>query len=382
MISKVTPSTRKKIVRTLVVEDSTVVRELLVHILKQDPNIEIVGTAGDGQQAIDMVRVLHPDVVTMDVTMPKMDGLEATRRIMAQFPVPIIIVSAAVRPEEVKLTFDAMAAGAVAILEKPYGPSHDQHQAMADHLRKMVRIMSEVKVVQRRPPPLPLTRARSSSTPVKTDSVHAWVSPATRVPGDFPSASRAKVCATRVVAIGASTGGPPALHTLLSGISADFPAALLIVQHMAPGFIQGMLDWLRSSTGLELRLATHGDLVCPGVVYIAPDGYHMGLLPDWRISLVISPREHGLCPSASHLFRSVASVCGSASAGVLLTGMGRDGAEELGQIRDAGGLTIAQDAASSVIHGMPGEAIRLGHVEKVCPVETIASELSAWSHRR
>lgn len=382
MISRVKPFTLRKIVRTLVVEDSPVVRELLVYMLKQDPNIEVVGTAGDGQQAIDMVRVLRPDVVTMDVTMPKMDGLEATRRIMAQFPVPIIIVSAAVRPEEVKLTFDAMAAGAVAILEKPYGPSHADHQAMADHLRKIVRIMSEVKVVQRRPPPLSLARAKSNSAPVKTDSAPGYVSPATRAHGEFPSSSRAKVCATRVVAIGASTGGPPALLTLLSAIRGDFPAALLIVQHMAPGFIQGMLDWLRPSTGLELRLATHGDLVCPGVAYIAPDGYHMGLLPDWRISLVASPREHGLCPSASHLFRSVASVCGAASAGVLLTGMGRDGAEELGLIRNAGGLTIAQDAASSVIHGMPGEAIKLGHAQKICSVESIASELLAWTHRR
>ncbi|KVW94805.1 chemotaxis-specific protein-glutamate methyltransferase CheB [Thiobacillus denitrificans] len=340
-------------IKVLVVEDSPVVREFLIHVLSADPGIRVIATAHDGEEALDAVRRYGPDVITMDIHMPKMDGLEATRRIMETDPRPIVIVSGSYDPGEMATTFEAMEAGALAVLSRPAGIGHADHETTARELVQTVKLMSEVKVVRRWPRVRPDALARS---PEKTGPAHA----------------PAKM---RIVAIGASTGGPPALHTLLAGLPKTFPVPVLIVQHMAAGFIQGFVEWLRQSVSLPVQVARHGELILPGHVYFAPDDYQMKVERSGKVALTRDAPENGLCPSVSYLFRSIAdNYEGDAVAG-LLTGMGRDGAEELRLLKEKGAVTFAQDKDSSVVHGMPGEAIKLDAATFVLPPDKIAAVL-------
>ena len=335
-------------IKVLVVEDSPIVREFLVHILGADPDIRVVGTAQDGEDAIEAVQRLRPDVVTMDIHMPKLDGLEATRRIMETDPRPIVIVSGSTDPREVATTFDAMEAGALAVLRRPAGIGHPDHEATARELVQTVKLMSEVKVVRRWP-----RRMAPGPRQARIDLA--------REPAQV-----------RIVALGASTGGPPVLHTILRGLPKDFPLPLVIVQHMAAGFIQGFVDWLGHSSGLPVRLAVHGEPMLPGHAYVAPDGRQMKLARGGRIALTLDEPENGLRPSVSCLFRSVAEVYGGDSLAGLLSGMGRDGAQELKLLKERGAVTFVQDKDSSVVHGMPGEAIKLDAALLVLPPEKIA----------
>jgi len=341
------------LIKVLVVEDSPVVREFLVHILSADPDIRVAGTAHDGEEALDAVRRHRPDVITMDIHMPKMDGLEATRRIMETDPTPIIIVSGSENSREVVTTFDAMEAGALAVLRRPAGIGHPEHEATARELVQTVKLMSEVKVVRRWP------RTR-----------HAVPAPRPAKMGLARESAQ-----VRVVAIGASTGGPPVLHTILAGLPKDFPVPLLIVQHMAAGFIRGFVDWLTQSCRLPIHVATHGELLLPGHVYVAPDACQMKVERGGKIALTRDAPENGLRPSVSYLFRSVAEVYGCDAVAGLLTGMGRDGAEELRLLKEKGAVTFAQDKDSSVVHGMPGEAIKLDAAMLVLPPEKIVAAL-------
>ncbi len=335
-------------VKVLVVEDSPSVREFLVHVLGSDPSIRVVGAASSGEEALDAVKRLRPDVITMDIHMPGINGLEATRRIMENDPTPIVIVSGSTNTREVTTTFDAMDAGALAVLPRPAGLGDRDHQAGARELVRTVKAMAEVKVVRRWPR---VQRAPAAAR---------------------PSGVRAKV---RVVAIGASTGGPPALHTILSALPADFPVPILVVQHMAPGFVRGFAEWLAQSCSLAVQLAAHGETPLPRSVYIAPDGQQMGVDRGGRIVLSAGQPENGLCPSVSHLFRSVAQAYGGDAVAGLLSGMGRDGADELRLLKEMDAATFVQDKASSVVHGMPGEAIRLDATMYVLPPEKIAAVL-------
>ncbi|WP_413900156.1 chemotaxis-specific protein-glutamate methyltransferase CheB [Rhodoferax sp.] len=339
------------IIKVLVVEDSPVVREFLIHVLSADPGIRVIGTAHNGEEALDAVRRYQPDVITMDIHMPKMNGLEATRRIMETDPRPIVIVSGSYDPGEIATTFEAMEAGALAVLSRPAGVGHADYDASARELVQMVKLMSEVKVVRRWP-----RVRRDVPAPVKTGLAHA--------PAQI-----------RVVAIGASTGGPPVLHTILSGLPKDFPAPILIVQHMAAGFIQGFAEWLAHSSPLPIHVATHGEFLLPGHVYMAPDAFQMKVERGGKINLTRDEPENGLRPSVACLFRSVAEVYASDAVAGLLSGMGRDGAEQLKRLKEQGAVTFAQDKDSSVVHGMPGEAIKLDAVMLVLPPENIAPML-------
>ena len=344
------------LIRVLVVEDSKVIREFLVQLLSRDPRIEVIGTANNGEEALEAVSRTRPDVITMDLHMPMMDGLQATRRIMETHPTPIIVVSGSTDPAEVATTFLVMEAGAVAVLRRPAGIGHPDHEATSSELLTMVHLMSEVKVVRRWP------RASAETR---------W--PETRL-------DRAPQ-RVRVVAIGASTGGPPALQTILAGLPREFPVPLLIVQHMASGFIRGFGEWLGHSCRLNVQVAIHGAPMLPGHAYLAPDEFQMKVARDGTIKLTKDQPENGLRPSVAFLFRSLGEVFGSEVVAGLLTGMGRDGAEELNLLGKKGAVTFAQDKESSVVHGMPGEAIRLNPNILILPPERIAGALVSLTKR-
>lgn len=338
-------------IKVLVVDDSPVARELLVHILNSDPKIQIIGTASNGEEAIVASKDLSPDVITMDIHMPKMDGYEATRKIMEIHPTPIIIVTGSPSVKEISMAMRVIEAGALAVVQKPGGLCHPDYQADVSRFIQTVKLMSEVKVVRRRAFP---RRETVQPAEVKLER-----------PSEI-----------QVVAIGASTGGPPVIQTILSKLPKKFPTPVLIVQHIATGFIEGFVEWLGQTSSLPVHVATHGEYILPGHVYFAPDGFQMKPDRYGRISLARGENGNGLCPSVSYLFRSVADVFGKNAVGILLTGMGKDGAEELKLMKEKGAITIAQDKESSVVHGMPGEAIKLDAAMYVLAPEKIAAVLS------
>lgn len=335
-------------IKVLVVEDSAVVREFLLAVLGSDPDIQVVGTAADGEQAIEMAQRLRPDVITMDVHMPKIDGVEATRRIMQTDPRPIVIVSGSSAFGEVSQAFAALEAGALAALPRPEGLGHEGHERSARELVQTVKAMAEVKLVRR------------------------WARRETRT---VPPPPQEPAGGAPVVAIGASTGGPPALNEILAALPVDFPAAVLIVQHIAPGFVQGFVEWLAQACSLPIGIARHAETIECSRVYVAPDGHQMAVAKGGKIVLTPCTGHSILCPSVSHLFASVARVYGRRAVAGLLSGMGRDGADELKLMKDCGAATFAQDKESSAVHGMPGEAIRLGAARYVLPPEGIAPVL-------
>ena len=343
-------------INALVVDDSKVAQLLLTHILEADPQIQVIGAAGDGQGALDFLSAHTPDVILMDIQMPGMDGLEAARRIMETRPVPIVICTATANAEQVATTFRAIEAGALACVEKPVGRGHPGFERMAAQLRETVKVMSEVKVVRR------WARTRIAAAPA---------------PRPRPVAVRRARAEVAVVGIGASTGGPQVLHEILARLPTAFAAPILVVQHIAPGFLPGFADWLHHATGCPVHIATPGVYPAPGHVYLAPDDFHMGLSAGGGILLSKEEPQNHVRPAISYLFQSLANVCGPAAVGVLLTGMGKDGAAELKLMRDRGAITIAQDGESSVVNGMPGEAVRLGAATHVLPPGQIADGLVA-----
>lgn len=345
-------------VKVLIVEASAVIREFLTYILTGDPGIQVVGTARDGKEALDAVARLRPHVITMDIHTPHANGFDATRRIMETHPTPTIMLSHSNDAQEVAISFQALEAGAVAVLPCPASIGHPDHAHTARELVQTVKLMAEVRVVRRWP------KDRHNgfrSTPENPT-----------LPGQ---------AAMRLVAIGASTGGPMALQILLSGLPATFKVPIVIVQHMAQGFVQGFVEWLAGSTGRTILVGSHGQPILEGHAYIAPDSFHMGVTSDGRLALSRCEEENGLCPAVGRLFRSAANAYGKSAVGVLLTGMGKDGAVELKLMRENGSITIAQDGESAVVHGMPGEAIRLGAASYILPPEQIATTLAELAQK-
>jgi two-component system, chemotaxis family, protein-glutamate methylesterase/glutaminase len=344
-------------IRVLVVEDSPLVRAFLIAGLSSDPDIEVVGTASSGEEALEAVERNRPDVVTMDVHMPKMNGLDATRRIMETCPTPIVIVSGIADVTSKANAFRAVEAGALAVLETPFGPGHPEHEGAVAELIRIVKLMSEVRVVRRWPRLRPADVARGILPSEIQFSTAAGTQP-------------------RLVAIGGSTGGPPVIQTILSGLCKEFPMPVLVVQHMAAGFTRAFVEWLAQSLPLPIEVAGPGQRVVPGRVYVAPEGLQMAVGKHGQVSLHKDEPENGLRPSVSYLFRSIAGSYGRDAIGILLTGMGKDGAAELKLMKEQGAVTIAQDRESCVVHGMPGEAIRLGAATYVLPPEKIRAALA------
>ncbi|TGE32167.1 chemotaxis-specific protein-glutamate methyltransferase CheB [Desulfosporosinus sp. Sb-LF] len=338
-------------IKVLIVDDSEVHRNYLTYILSSDSEIQVIGQAANGKEALDFLKSHQLDVITMDIYMPEMDGFEVTRRIMENKPVPIVIISAVWDPREVEKTFKAMEVGAVSLLEKPAGIGSPNYEKNAAELIAMVKQAAVAKVARIRPRRVP------ESTPV--------VIPPTKK-------KRREI---EVVVLGASTGGPAAIQQFLTGLPKDFPLPILIVQHISSGFTRGFVDWLNESSPLHVYVATQGERIQGGRVYVAPEEFQMGVNDSGIIKLREDPPQHFVRPAASYLFLSALKAFANGTAGILLTGMGIDGAVELKLIKDAGGITFAQDHDSSIIHGMPGEAIRLGGADYVMPPRDIASVL-------
>lgn len=336
-------------IRVLIAEDSVTTRELLVAILRSDPGVEIVGEAKSGREAVEMTKRLRPDVITMDIRMPEMDGFEASRQIMVEAPTPIVIVSGSVDVHEIGVSMDALRAGALTVLSKPSGPEAPDFEENSRRFVDTIKAMSQVKVVRRwaehaptEPPPrTPVTIARNGAPP-------------------------------RVVAIAASTGGPGALARILSELPGDFPLPVLVVQHITPGFVEGFAAWLNAAAFLRVKVAEDGEPLSARTVYIAPDDRHLGVRDASTISVANAPPVDGFRPSGTFLFESVARVFGSSAMAVILTGMGRDGVVGLRAVRQAGGRILAQDEASSVVFGMPGAAVSEGLADASLPLDTLA----------
>lgn len=342
-------------IKVLVVDDSAVARDFLAHLIGTTPGMQVVGTAADGYEALDAVERLKPDLVTMDIIMPRMDGPQAIERIMQTNPTPIVVVTGHTITEEVRATFQSLESGALAIVPRPYGADSLDHEASARELLQTIRLMSEVKVVRR------------------------W-KPSSRLRAPAASAANADGSqGFRVVAIGASTGGPSVLKQIIGDLKGDFPTPILIVQHIAAGFVEGFTSWLGDSSALPVQIAEKGERLRPGRIYVAPDAMHLGVDLQECVTLTPGRPDAMLCPSVSHLFNSVAQSYGSQSIGMLLTGMGRDGADGMLRLKRLGAITIAQDKESSVVHGMPGEAIKLGAADFVLPPPRIAELLNRFA---
>lgn len=343
-----------KTIDLLIVDDSPVARMLLEHMFSADPEIRVIGAVNSGVEAINFIARRKPHVISMDMHMPNMNGFETTRRIMATTPIPIVIVSASYESSMISKAFEAIQLGALAIFEKPYGVNHPDYAQMAKEIVTTVKLMSEIKLVRRLHQSAGL-KEKDKTLPLAID--------------EFSSRE------IEIIAIGASTGGPQALESVLSGLPKDFSIPLVIVQHIALGFLQGMADWLNLTSGPVVSVARQGEQLLAGHAYIAPNGFQMGVTPTPTISLTTSLGKTSFCPSVAYLFQSVAKTFGSKAIGLLLTGMGADGAEDLKLMQKKGAITVAQDEASSVVYGMPAEAVKLKAADYVLPPKTIAQLL-------
>lgn len=325
-------------IRVLVVDDSTTSRKALVQMLADDPALRIVGEAADGVAAVRMAAALRPDVITMDVDMPGLDGLAATAAIMAQSPARVLMVCAVGEARQMDLSFRAIAAGALELISKP--AAGEDLRRWGRRVAESVRLMAEVPVVRR--------RKVTAAAPLEGNEVE-------------------------VFGLVASTGGPPALVSVLSALPRSLGIPLLVAQHMAEGFTPGLVRWFSQSLALPVEVAYDGAPLRPGRVYLPPDGHDLELDADRLLRIRRASGVH--CPSGNRLLHSLARVCGARAGGVVLTGMGDDGAQGLLAIRNAGGLTFAQDEATSVVFGMPHAAVASGAAATVLPLEEIAAAI-------
>lgn len=337
-------------IRVLLVEDSQVTLVILRRILNSSPQIQVVGEARTGIEALELIPTVQPDVICTDLYMPKMDGLEFTSEVMTLYPRPILVISSWIQEEDSPHVFQLLEAGALDIFPKPSTGLTMEDKLLNQELIHKIHILSGVKVFKKK---------RKSPSVVKrfeTFSVQSYVKP-------------------EIIVIGASTGGPQALNELFAQLPSNFPIPLICIQHICSGFLQGFMDWLSSSCRLPIQIAKPGDKPKAGRIYFPPEQQHLELDERGRFICSDAPPLDGHRPSITVTFKSIAKFYGRATVGILLTGMGRDGAEGLQYIAQTGGLTIAQDEASSIIFGMPKEAIALGAAKLILPIHAIAPKL-------
>lgn len=353
-----TPSANKKL-RVLVVDDSAFMRKVLENILNADPQLQVVGHAKDGQEAVALAESLKPDVITMDIKMPHMDGLQATEQIMSRNPRPIVIVSSESK-EGADSTLRALELGAIEFVGKPSSGIDLDMQSVKEELLRKVRMAAKVRVVR--------TAARSMPVPHRNGSPSpgAVLAAAQRLANSGSADQRFPV-----VVIAASTGGPATVMRLAPGFTRDFPAAVIVVQHMPASFTSQYAAQLTEFTGIRVKEAEANEVLQPGTLYICPGARHLRVTPTGRIQLESGGRINGYLPCIDITMESVAAYAGAMSIGAILTGMGSDGAQGVKAIKSAGGLVLAQDEATSVIFGMPAEAIKTGAVDQVLPIDDV-----------
>lgn len=347
-------------VRVLIADDSVVVRRVLKRLLESDPGIRVVGMASDGGEAVEMTAQLRPDLVTMDLVMPGMDGLEATARIMAYHPTPVLFFSSYFDHDGTYSRVDALAAGALDVLEKPTLVPDDQWDAQADALVRKVKALAQIPVIAHIRGAHVRARQRTRAGALGSGTGHA----------------------VDIVAIGVSSGGPRVLDEILSALPASFALCVVVVQHMAEGFMPGLVEWLQQRCPLRLSMAVDQDELLAGRVLFAPDGAHLVAERTARLRLSGAEPVNGHRPSVDVLFGSVARAYGSRAAGIVLTGMGSDGAAGLLALRHAGAVTMAQSEDSCVVFGMPRAAIELGAAERVVSPAQMIDGLTALHRER
>lgn len=338
------------IIRVLVVDDSPLMCKVLTNILNPDPQILVAGVAHNGKEAVEIVPRLKPDIITMDIHMPVMDGFEATRQIMAYNPTPILVVSSSVFKVGMDKVFKAISYGALDVLDKgELEIAGDKKPGQV--LIEKIKFLSNVKVIHH-----PLAKLQKE-----------------RLIGDL-EAPKKKV-PHKIVVIVASTGGPQALLEILKRFPEDFPCGIVIVQHITKGFVEGLVDWLDKECQLMVKIGTDSEEIRPGVAYIAPDSVQMRILEGGKIDLSNEPAYEGHIPSGDVLLESVARAYGEGAVAAILTGMGRDGAMGMKAIKQMHGQTIAQDEKSCKVFGMPKAAIEMDVIDKTLPLERIAEEI-------
>jgi two-component system chemotaxis response regulator CheB len=337
-----------KRIRVLIVEDSKVIQEFLEYIIGQDPRLEVVGAVTTAEEALRILARVSPDVISMDIRLPGMNGFEATRRIMSERPTPIVVVSASVESEDLKITMNALQAGALTVLEKPTGTTSADYEALSQRLCTQLAIMSQVKVVRRRASTVPAPRPERRATALR---------------GDY-----------RMLGVVSSTGGPAALVHLLGSLGPGFRLPIALVQHITSSFLEGFAAWLEGACPFSVVIVKQRTRLQPGTVYLANRDRHLRVLGGYGEVDGGDP----VCaqrPSGTVLFESIADAYGRQAIGVLLTGMGDDGAQGLLRIRDQGGYTIAEHESTAVVYGMPGEAVRLGGACESLPLPEIAPRI-------
>ncbi|HIK16379.1 MAG TPA: chemotaxis-specific protein-glutamate methyltransferase CheB [Leptolyngbyaceae cyanobacterium M33_DOE_097] len=346
-------------IRVFLVEDSPVALTILKRILTSSPAIDVVGTAANGIEALEQIPTVQPHVICTDLHMPKMDGLELTRRIMSDYPRPILVISASVHAQEdPHNVFELLQAGALDVFPKPTIDSLADYEQVKQNLINRIKVLAGVKVFTRHTPKIePIIPQPASIKPFSS------------------LRSNPTFSSFKVVAIGASTGGPQALHKILKQLPADFPVPILCVQHISEGFLQGLVDWLAAECSLRVTIAQPGEFPRPGNVYFAPEQKHLQFDAHGRFLTSSLPPVAGHRPSVTVLFQAVATCYPRSTVGILLTGMGRDGADGLQAIAQTGGVTIAQNEQTCVVFGMPKEAIALGAAQHVLPIHDIAPML-------
>jgi len=382
-------STSASAISVLIVEDSPVAVTILQRIFSSSPDIHVVGIARNGVEALELIPKVQPKVICTDFHMPKMNGLELTERVMAEYPRPILVISSSVdKQDDADNVFQLLQAGALDVFLKPSVESASEYEQIKQELITRIKVLSGVSMFTQHRSRLDAKLERAATQPPQSrDKPRALDNAKPLEPRSFTTTAPTTASSTskpsqflipksqflpRVLAIGASTGGPQALHTILKALPANFPVPILCVQHISEGFLVGLTTWLASQCKLPVVVAQAGELPKPGTVYFAPDCYHLQLTSQGRFMLSNESPVSGHRPSVTMLFQSVATYYRQATMSILLTGMGRDGAEGLLAIAQAGGTTIAQDEQSCVVFGMPKEAIALGAAQTILPLTEIA----------
>lgn len=356
-------------IRVLLVEDSPIALTILKRILATSPEIEVVGTAHTGSEALKLIPQVQPQVICTDFHMPQMNGLEFTREVMSRYPRPILVISASVQEEDTQKVFELLQAGAVDIFPKPRAGLASNYERTGQELISKIKILSGVTVFTQHRQGAGRVGLQRSGGALSESPTPLASFPNSPVP-PLPAAKRPKV-----VVIGASTGGPQALHKILTSLPSNFPVPVICIQHISKGFLQGLVDWLAMTCQVSVKIAKSGEIPQPATIYFAPEERHLELDAQGRLTYLAAPPVGGHCPSITVTFKSVANFYAKTAVGILLTGMGKDGAEGMQALAQAGGLTIAQDEASCVVFGMPKEAIALGGAEYVLSLEAIAPML-------